>query len=964
MATEESKLQLGVTVAGGAEAKQELGSIGASAKKMGADVNDAGKGLGDAFKPLVKGSEDAAEANNRSTNSVIRNIKRLIAEEESLGKGQAARQIALAQAKGNVDLDALKPFIEKLQAAEAATIAARNAMGGLGMSAKQTTAALRQVPAQFTDIVVSLSSGQSPFTVLLQQGGQLKDVFGGIGPAARALGGYISGLINPFTVAAGVAAAFGFALFKGSEESKAYSNALILSGNAAGTTVGQLQTMARALSAVGSTQGEAAAALALLAQTGAVGANNLERFAGAALVFERATGTAVAETAKKFEALKDAPLAASLKLNESTNYLTVSLYRQIKALEDQGRASEAAALAQSTFSDVLDGRSKQILDNLGTIEKAWNAVSLAIRSAGDNLLDIGRTKAPEVLLEEARRQRQSLSSPDALFESLKRGDKQLGVNTGNAESRAQNIEGLREQVRFGVKAAELKAQEKVNVQSLAEWEKEGAKYKSKQLQLQEEINKTTTKGRQLVAEGILTEGALQERLAEIREKYRDKNAESIDKAKLAFDIAAEKNALNQQLSNYAIAGRILDTNRANGLLNEKAYFDAKDALLRGETEAQRAAFNAEIERFDQSKATGAEALRVAQQRAGVVSQLAILEASASAKQFLLNDARTDSLNRITASYVRLSQAQADALEGQNRSIGREIAGVGKGETERRRDSGIGQITDRFDGQIRDEENRRSLQKQIQGALTSDQEIEYNKRIALLEDYKQRSIQSFTDGFEQLRIVNLDWTKGSSEAINNYLSEVANVAKTTESLMTQSFKGIEDALVSFVMTGKLSFKSLADSVVAEITRIIVKQQIANLLTANLGSGGGSNSLLSTAGSIFTALLGGKGGGSGMPDDVPTRGTRALGGPVEPGSLYQVNEQGPEVLSVGGKNYLMMGAQGGTVTPNASTTSATAPAGGNTYLTVNVAPPQGSSRETAQQWGAAAGKQIQYATRRNG
>jgi lambda family phage tail tape measure protein len=963
MATEESKLQLGVTVAGGAEAKAELSSIGASAKKMGVDVNDAGKGLGDAFKPLVTGSQEATEANNRATNSVIRNIKRLTVEEESLGKGQAARQIALAQAKGNVDLEAIKPYVEKLKAAEAATIAAQKAMGGLGMSAKQTTAAMRQVPAQFTDIFVSLQGGQNPLTVLLQQGGQLKDVFGGIAPAARALGGYILGLVNPFSVAAVAVAGLGYAFLQGVKENEAYTNALILSGNAAGTTVGQLQMMARGLGAIGSTQGQAAAALVLMAQSGAVGANNLERFTQSALIFERATGTAIAETVKKFEALKDAPLAASLKLNESTNYLTVSLYRQIKALEDQGKATEAAGLAQRSFSDVQEFRAKEILDNLGVVEKAWNAVTLAIRNAGDALTDIGRSKAPEVLLEEARKRQAALSSPASLFEGLVRGDKYSGPMTGNAESTTQYMESLREQVRMGAKAAELKAQEKVNVQSLSEWEKEGAKYKSKQLQMQEEINKATVKGAQLVADGLITQGDLQARLAGIREKYRDKDAESLTKAKLAFDISAEKNALAEQLSAFANASRILDTLRGNGWLNEKEYFDAKQALLRGETEAQRNTLEAEIARFDQSKATGAEAIRVAQQRAAVVSQLAILEASAGAKQFLLNDARNDSLNRLTASYLRLTQVQAEYLDGQNLSLGRELAGVGKGESARRKDVGNAQITDRFDGQIRDEENRRALQKQIQGALTADQEAEYNKRIDLLEDYKRRSLQSFGDAFDQMKVKQMDWTKGSSEAIYNYLSDVANVAKTTENLMTMSFKGIEDALVSFVTTGKLSFKSLADSVVAEITRIIIKQQIANMLAASMGSGGGRNFFESTASSIFTALLGGaSGGGSGMPDSVPTRGGRAMGGPVESGSLYEVNEKGPEVLSVGGKNYLMMGAQSGTVTPNANT-AAPAPSG-NTYLTVNVAPPQGSSRETAQQWGAAAGKQIQYATRRNG
>src|SRR5689334_9755793 len=81
-------------------------------------------------------------------------------------------------------------------------------------SAKEMAFAMRGVPAQFTDIVTSLQAGQNPMTVFLQQGGQLKDMFGGIGPAARALSGYVIGLVNPFTLAAGAAGLLALAYYE------------------------------------------------------------------------------------------------------------------------------------------------------------------------------------------------------------------------------------------------------------------------------------------------------------------------------------------------------------------------------------------------------------------------------------------------------------------------------------------------------------------------------------------------------------------------------------------------------------------------------------------------------------------------------------------------------------------------------------------------------------------------------
>ncbi len=98
--------------------------------------------------------------------------------------------------------------------------AAEQASRKVAQTAGQTAFAMRMLPAQMTDVAVGLSSGQSPFMVLMQQGGQLKDMFGGIGPAIGAVGGYVAGLINPFTVAAAAAAAVGYAIVQGFSDSR------------------------------------------------------------------------------------------------------------------------------------------------------------------------------------------------------------------------------------------------------------------------------------------------------------------------------------------------------------------------------------------------------------------------------------------------------------------------------------------------------------------------------------------------------------------------------------------------------------------------------------------------------------------------------------------------------------------------------------------------------------------------
>ena len=215
----------------------------------------------------------------------------------------------------------------------------------------------------------------------------------GAGGATRALG-----LIAPAAGVAGlaigaVAAAAGalaLAYKQGAAEADEYRKALVMTGNAAGTTVGQLGDMARAISQSTGTQGAAAAALAQMAGSGRVAADNLQAFTQVALGLERSVGVPVQQTVRELAELSKAPLAASVKLNEQYHYLTSAVYDQIKALEEQGRKDEAAALAQRTYATEIGRRKDEIVQNLGYMERAWNSVTDAVKGTWDAIRGIGR----------------------------------------------------------------------------------------------------------------------------------------------------------------------------------------------------------------------------------------------------------------------------------------------------------------------------------------------------------------------------------------------------------------------------------------------------------------------------------------------------------------------------------------------------------------------------------------------
>lgn len=427
----------------------------------------------------------------------------------SFGKTASEKYQIRAELLGIDKTQAVQKIVTDLKAAEAAALAAGKGVGAglqqpmerLGMTAKQTTAALRQVPAQFTDIIVSLQGGQAPLTVLLQQGGQLKDVFGGVGAAAKALGRYVAGLVNPFTLAAAAVGGVAAAYYAGSQEADAFRKALVFSGNQVGLTTGGLADMAKNMGAVSGTTGAAASALATFAASGAVGAAGIQKATEAAIALEKYGGQAVAETVKQFKSLGDDPLKASIRLNDAVNFLTTSLYEQIKALEEQGRTVEAAALAQDAFSKASLSSAGEIQDNLGYIERGWLGVKSAILEAVDAAKGIGR---PETIGAQ-------IAAKQALISQYQKNG--YDTTKEQAELDALNRRALREQ-----DIATSKAQQKLETENMVAANKILDSFASNQVKMEKEILASRTA---LVRAGIDNK-IVEETIGKIREKYKEK----------------------------------------------------------------------------------------------------------------------------------------------------------------------------------------------------------------------------------------------------------------------------------------------------------------------------------------------------------------------------------------------------------------------------------------------------------
>lgn len=301
------------------------------------------------------------------------------------------QQLVKFKSKGMLDDETFDVYSKKIEEARNRLTGFSEQLKNTGMSVKQTAFAMRMLPAQMTDIVVGLSTGQSPFMVLMQQGGQLKDMFGGIGPAIKGVGSYVMGLINPFTLAAAAVGVLGVAYYKGTQEQDAFNKSLILTGNQVGKTSSQLTDIAaRAGVAANSTTGTAASVLNQLVESGKVAGDSLERVTTAVVKTSEATGIATEQLVGDFNKIAEDPLDAITKLNDQYHFLTLATYNQIKALQDEGNQQEAARVATDAYANTLQQRATDIQQNLGLLEKAWNGLAGAAKSAWDAMFDVGR----------------------------------------------------------------------------------------------------------------------------------------------------------------------------------------------------------------------------------------------------------------------------------------------------------------------------------------------------------------------------------------------------------------------------------------------------------------------------------------------------------------------------------------------------------------------------------------------
>ena len=296
-----------------------------------------------------------------------------------------------------------------------------------------------QLTYQTTDLFTQIASGQNPLIAIIQQGGQLKDVMGGVGNMFRAIGT----LFTPMVLGLGsVAAGFGtlaLAAYQGRDEFDKFNDTLTLTGNYAGITAHKFIEMSTQLAqATNMTIGSAREALNAVVGSGKFAENAISSVTKAILQYAQIAGVDAKVAADKLMSGLDGSASGAKSLNQQMNFLTLAQYKQIEALDKAGKQQEAAKIA----SDALNTQLTRQRRELGYLESAWQSTKNAVSEFWDLLKSIGRPETTDKVIESLDRQiaavEANLQSGDNPFSKMQRKELQ-----NLKEKREALIENLR-----------------------------------------------------------------------------------------------------------------------------------------------------------------------------------------------------------------------------------------------------------------------------------------------------------------------------------------------------------------------------------------------------------------------------------------------------------------------------------------------------------------------------------------
>ncbi|EOV65581.1 phage tail tape measure protein [Escherichia coli] len=756
-----------------------------------------------------------------------------------------------------LDTDARKTASAVEQGLSRQALAAQKA----GISVGQYKAAMRTLPAQFTDIATQLAGGQNPWLILLQQGGQVKDSFGGMIPMFRGLAGAITLPMVGVTSLAVATGALAYAWYQGDSTLSAFNKTLVLSGNQSGLTADRMLTLSRAGQAAGLTFNQARESLAALVNAGVRGGEQFDAINQSVARFASASGVEVDKVAEAFGKLTTDPTSGLMAMARQFRNVTAEQIAYVAQLQRSGDEAGALQAANDIATKGFDEQTRRLKENMGTLETWADKTGKAFKSMWDAILDIGRPESSADMLASAQKAFDEADKKWQWYQSRSQ-------RRGKTSSFRANLQGAwddRENARLGLAAATLQSDMEKAGELAA---RDRAERESSQLKYTGEAQKAY------------------ERLQTPLDKY-----------------TARQKELNKALKD----GKILQADYNTLMASAKKDYESTQkkpsgvkvsAGERQEDQAHAAMLALETELRTLEKHSGVNE-KISQQRRDLweaENQYVVLKEAATKRQLSEQEKSLLAHEKETLEYKRQLAELGDKIEHQKRlnELAQQAARF-----EQQQSAKQAAISAKARG-LTDRQAQRESEEQRLREVYGDNPAALAKATSALKNTWSAE--------EQLRG---SWMAGMKSGWGEWAESATDSFSQVKNAATQTFDGIAQNMAAMLTGSEQNWRSFTRSVLSMMTEILLKQAMVGIV-GSIGSaiggavGGGASASGGTAIQAAAAKL-----------HFATGGFTGTGGKYEPAGIVHRGEfvftkEATSRIGVGNLYRLMRGyAEGGYV-----------------------------------------------------
>ncbi|EGZ1196633.1 phage tail tape measure protein, partial [Escherichia coli] len=758
-----------------------------------------------------------------------------------------------------LDTDARKTASAVEQGLSRQALAAQKA----GISVGQYKAAMRTLPAQFTDIATQLAGGQNPWLILLQQGGQVKDSFGGMIPMFRGLAGAITLPMVGVTSLAVATGALAYAWYQGDSTLSAFNKTLVLSGNQSGLTADRMLTLSRAGQAAGLTFNQARESLAALVNAGVRGGEQFDAINQSVARFASASGVEVDKVAEAFGKLTTDPTSGLMAMARQFRNVTAEQIAYVAQLQRSGDEAGALQAANDIATKGFDEQTRRLKENMGTLETWADKTGKAFKSMWDAILDIGRPESSADMLASAQK---AFDEADKKWQWYQSRSQRRG-KTSSFRANLQGAWNDRENARLGLAAATLQSDMEKAGELAA---RDRAERDASQLKYTGEAQKAY------------------ERLLTPLEKYTARQEELNKALKDGKILQADYNTL------MAAAKKDYEST----LKKPKSSGVKVSAGERQEDQAHAALLALETELRTLEKHSGANG-KISQQRRDLwkaESQYAVLKEAATKRQLSEQEKSLLAHKDETLEYKRQLAELGDKVEYQKRL------------------NELAQQAARFEQQ----QGAKQAAISAQARGLTDRQVQRESEEQRLRDVygdnpdalakATSALKNTWSAEEQLRG---SWMAGLKSGWGEWAESATDSFSQVKSAATQTFDGIAQNMAAMLTGAEADWRGFTRSVLSMMTEILLKQAMVGIV-GRIGSaiggafGGGASASTGTAIQAAAANF-----------HFATGGFTGTGGKYEPAGIVHRGEfvftkEATSRIGVGNLYRLMRGyAEGGYV-----------------------------------------------------